>query len=296
MKTTTALGFVILGTCVALLTGCAHTVPSELVNARAAYQRVSNGPAARLVPAEVHKAKVALAAAERSYEDDAGSYQTRDLAYVAHRKSQIADALGGIAADQHTGETAKAAFSSMQGDLLDKSKADLSDSKADLSDSKRDLNDAKADLTESEAALAQARAELMLALAKLAAVREDDRGIIITLQDDVLFKSGKSYLLPQAQVRLDQVGEALMSNNNRKIVVEGHTDSNGSDAYNKRLSQQRADAVRGYLVKRGHPAHMILATGMGESAPVADNGTPEGRANNRRVDIIIHKDRFAGGN
>lgn len=289
MKTTTRFGFIMLGASFAMIAGCAHTVPDELQNARMAYDHASSGVAVQLVPAEVHKAQVALAAAERSFRNDPDSYRTRDLSYVAQRKAQMATALGAIAANRRSGDAAKADYTNLQGEMLEKSKTALTDSKSDHEDT-------KADLSASEAELAQARVDLMLALAKLAAVREDDRGIIITIKDDVLFKSGKSSLLPQAENRLDQLAAALMTSDNRRVLVEGHTDSNGSNAYNKGLSQRRAEAVRGYLIKRGHPADTIVAMGMGEGIPVADNGTREGRAENRRVVIIIQNESVARGN
>jgi OOP family OmpA-OmpF porin len=72
-------------------------------------------------------------------------------------------------------------------------------------------------------------------------------------------------------------------------VVEGHTDSNGNDASNQKLSQDRAESVRAYLVQRGVKSERITAVGKGESTPVATNDTTEGRANNRRVEIIVQK-------
>ena len=82
------MGSLIMIACAALLGGCAATVPSELVNARLAYQHASAGPAAELAPVDLHKAQEALAQAENSFSQDAKSYHTRDLAYVAHRRAQ----------------------------------------------------------------------------------------------------------------------------------------------------------------------------------------------------------------
>ena len=78
----------------------------------------------------------------------------------------------------------------------------------------------------------------------------------------------------------------------RYLLVEGHTDSQGSDSYNQGLSQRRADAVRDYIVQRGYPADHIQARGKGEANPIADNASPEGRANNRRVEIVIERDSY----
>jgi outer membrane protein OmpA-like peptidoglycan-associated protein len=80
----------------------------------------------------------------------------------------------------------------------------------------------------------------------------------------------------------------------RKVRVEGHTDSKGSDAYNIKLSQRRANAVRDYLIAHGVEADRLVAVGYGETRPVADNGTAEGRARNRRVEFtILEQERIA---
>ena len=100
MMSTASFRIVIVGAAALIVGGCAHAVPAELTSARMAHQRSSAGPAARLVPAELHQAEMALAKAEASFADDPKSFHSRDLAYVAHRKFQKADALASISADQ----------------------------------------------------------------------------------------------------------------------------------------------------------------------------------------------------
>jgi outer membrane protein OmpA-like peptidoglycan-associated protein len=129
------------------------------------------------------------------------------------------------------------------------------------------------------------------ALAKLAA-KEDARGLVITLSGSVLFRTNDATLLPAAQTRLDQVAEALVAKQ-QNVVIEGYTDSRGSQSTNMELSQRRAESVRAYLVSRGFPAEKISARGMGPDKPIAENGTAEGRANNRRVEIVIAKNPSA---
>lgn len=88
--------------------------------------------------------------------------------------------------------------------------------------------------------------------------------------------------------KLDQVAEALKAqDSDKRMVVEGHTDSQGSDAVNQPLSLNRATAVRNYLVSRGVAADKVTAVGMGSTKAITDNSTPENRANNRRVEIVI---------
>jgi outer membrane protein OmpA-like peptidoglycan-associated protein len=104
----------------------------------------------------------------------------------------------------------------------------------------------------------------------------------------VLFKSDTHQLLPIAENKLEQVAAALVDTpDERQIVVEGHTDSRGSNAYNENLSRKRAEAVRTFLISKGISANRIVAVGKGESQPVANNRTADGRANNRRVEIVV---------
>jgi outer membrane protein OmpA-like peptidoglycan-associated protein len=112
--------------------------------------------------------------------------------------------------------------------------------------------------------------------------------MVITLSGSVLFASAKSALLPAAQVKLNEVANALIKEDPlSKIVIEGHTDSQGTAAYNQDLSQQRAQAVRDYLVTRGIASDRITSQGFGLTRSIADNGSAEGRANNRRVEIVV---------
>ena len=112
--------------------------------------------------------------------------------------------------------------------------------------------------------------------------------MVITLSGSVLFTSGKSDLLPAAQLKLNDVAKALTEQDpDSKMVVEGHTDSQGAAAFNQELSQERAQSVRDYLVSRGIAGDRITAEGFGPSRSIADNATPEGRANNRRVEIVV---------
>jgi len=286
MNSMTSIRLVVLGACAVAFAGCAHTVPAELANARAAYQRSNEGPAARLVPAELHKAQMALAKAEKSFADDPDSFLTRDLAYVAQRKCEVADALASTAAEQSSTVKAKDDFSTMQGKIVEQTKADLSQTRTALAASERSGEATAEKLSaEQEARIAADKraADALAALAKLAAVKDEPRGMVITLSGSVLFASNKAILLPEAQTRLDQVAAVLLTTRERNLTIEGHTDSQGSDSFNMDLSQRRADAVRNYLVQRGYQADRMQAHGLGKGRPIADNASAEGRANNRRV-------------
>ena len=266
-----------------LLVDCASVPPAELINARQAYQHASMSQAATLVPADLHKAQVALEIAEKSFKDDPNSFQTRDLSYVADRKSKIAEALATTAAENAATAKANLDYQATQTEILKNTKENLANSENATkikSDQLATEHQARLD-ADNRAAKAQAE------LDTLAAVKEEERGLVITLSGSVLFASDKSELLPAAQDRLNHVADALLTTKERKLTVEGYTDSQGSFSHNKELSQRRADAVRSYLILRGYPGELIIANGIGEDSPVADNATPEGRADNRRVEIIV---------
>ncbi|MCU1281726.1 MAG: Flagellar motor rotation protein MotB, partial [bacterium] len=149
---------------------------------------------------------------------------------------------------------------------------------------------ARAEARADEERAARARAETaMHRLERFATVKEEARGRVITLNGSILFATGTARLLPAARLRLDEVAEALRSERGAHFTVQGFTDSRGSEARNLRLSQARADAVRDYLLNRDVAAERVRAVGKGEEEPVASNATPDGRANNRRVEIIISR-------
>ena len=112
--------------------------------------------------------------------------------------------------------------------------------------------------------------------------------MVITLSGSILFATNKSDLLPSAQTKLNEVAAALNKQDPRStIVVEGYTDSQGTATYNQDLSQRRARSVRDYLISRGIASSRVTAEGFGLTRPIADNESPEGRANNRRVEIVV---------
>lgn len=116
--------------------------------------------------------------------------------------------------------------------------------------------------------------------------RPTDRGLVLTL-GDLLFATGRSELRSGAVRNLDQLAEFLRAHPQRTAIIEGHTDSVGSAGSNLRLSQERADAVKRYLVRQGVDPNRLYATGRGQDYPVAQNDTASGRQQNRRVEIII---------
>ncbi|HMJ56345.1 MAG TPA: OmpA family protein [Polyangiaceae bacterium] len=268
-----------------LLVACGTNMPPrELVDARAAYEKVKTGEAAQLKPEVVHEAKVALDQAEASFADDATSDRTRDLSYVAQRKAEYAAAQGGLAGAVAQRDQATRDLQMLQAQGLQKAQGELSQTRQQLAATGEKLEMEKKARQEAEKRARDAIDKLAVAAAT---VKEEPRGTVITLPGAVLFPTGKWDLLPGAREKLDQVAEALKNQADHKMVVEGHTDSQGSEGSNQELSQRRAQTVRDYFVSRGVPSDIISATGVGQHRPVGDNRTADGRANNRRVEIIV---------
>jgi outer membrane protein OmpA-like peptidoglycan-associated protein len=252
------------------LVGCGTPLPpQELLQARSAYNAASKSAAVQLAPAQLDTAKQALEKAEASFKEDGDDQSTKDIAYIASVRAQIAVAEAGR--EQAVRNKAKIDhdFRNSQLDALDSSKSQLEQEKAARANAEK------------------ARLAAEASLKELANVKEESRGVVITLSGSVLFATGKSTLLPIAQNKLAEVAKALSDQGYKSLLVEGHTDSQGSIDKNMALSQERAQAVRSYLVSQGIPSDKIRAEGIGSGRPVADNSTAEGRANNRRVEIVV---------
>ena len=279
MKTLQSIIPVVLVLCAA----CAATLPAELRDARQAFENARNGPAATLTPAELEKAQVALQEAETSWHEDPYGFRTLDLAYVAQRKAEIAAAKGVIAHELAVKVKAQDELIAAQARIMEQTKSELARTKANAASVAGQLSAEQQAHQDAE----RRATDLQAALARLAAVKQEERGLVITLSGSVLFRTDESTLLPDARTRLDEVAAALLESKDRALLVEGHTDSRGSASHNMDLSQRRADAVRDYLVGRGYPAMNITATGYGSQRPIAENKSAEGRANNRRVEIVV---------
>jgi outer membrane protein OmpA-like peptidoglycan-associated protein len=272
-----------------MLFGCATAPPPDLVSAREAYAHAGASTAARAAPADLHKAKVALDRAETAFVAQPGGEETRDLAYIAECKAMTAEALGGAALGEARKREDRAAFEKKQGQLLAGAEKALDAAALAQIRTSNDLaveKEARSEAEQKAVASDKIATAATDALAALAA-KDEARGKVITLSGSVLFRTSQSTLLPGATTRLDQVAAALVTSRPRRVVVEGHTDSRGSREGNEALSQRRADAVRTYLIARGFPSDKIEAHGVGQDVPVSDNDTVEGRANNRRVEIVL---------
>jgi len=278
--------------------GCATTPPPQLVTARNAYTASNNGLAGKLTPAELHDAWIVLDKANKEFDQHGDTTTCRDLTYIAQNKLALADVKARTELDrQRIAEAVKAGVA-VRDRQVKNTRAALSTTRAQLNEERRDSNAKTAEIEKTAEQLeaerqARVTAEGRLAgamkdLAAIAAIKEEDRGMVITLSGSILFASNKYDLLNTAMVKLDQVAEALKAQDaDKRMVVEGHTDSQGGDRINQPLSLNRANAVRDYLVARGVGSDKIEAVGMGASRPLVDNRNAENRANNRRVEIVI---------
>ena len=145
---------------------------------------------------------------------------------------------------------------------------------------------AEADRQKAEAGKAELRERLRQQLNLILETRETARGLIVNISD-VLFDFNKYTLKPGAREKMAKVSGILLAYPGLKIQLEGYTDNVGSDEYNLKLSQERADAVRDYLLQQSVPADSVTAIGLGKADPVASNDTAAGRQQNRRVDMVV---------
>jgi outer membrane protein OmpA-like peptidoglycan-associated protein len=267
------LGSLFIGAC------ASAPPPRQLIDARAAYNEARLGKAAELAPAELHTAKVTLNSAEQAYQDDPESAETYTLAYVALRTAELVK----VQADT---KSHKAQLDQAQRDLDRLESEEITRTRSELL---RTRNELASERQAREAAEAREHDALQrLAQAAALSVKEEPRGTVIVLPGSVLFTSGEYQLTNEAQQKLGMIANTLApAAKTHEIVVEGHTDSKGTPSSNQILSENRARAVMEFLTSRGVPRGAITSVGLGQSRPVADNASSEGRANNRRVEIVI---------
>jgi outer membrane protein OmpA-like peptidoglycan-associated protein len=264
--------------------GCAsgRAEPKTLVDAREDFIRTRDGIASRFDPTDLHEAEVALERAEQAWRESPDDPSTADVAIIADRKALIAQAQADAMRAEQDAQQATTQLQALRAAQLQSTESQLGRTQMQL-DQKAALAARQAQqLKDLEANLKDARATI----ARIASVKDDDRGMVITLQGEVLFKTGKSDLKPAAMAKLDQIAEALKGKE-QPVVVYGYTDSVGTRDTNLTLSQNRAHSVRDYLVSKGVPQDLVTAQGKGPDEPVADNSSLEGRAQNRRVEIVV---------
>jgi outer membrane protein OmpA-like peptidoglycan-associated protein len=263
-------GAIVVATAAAVIIACGHMEATpRLKEAQAAYDKAAQGPAAQYSPAELATAKKALDQANASLETgDRGLVD--DKASLALSKISLAESVAGTQQAAAQRDAALKELNITRDQMLSKTQ--------------QELNRERQARTTAESQLAESRKDLE----QFARVQDVARGTVITLSGGVLFESGKAELLPGAQDQLSRVA-AYLKNSPRPVVIEGYTDSRGSSSANQSLSERRAQAVSDYLTSQGVPADRIRAVGKGASSPIASNASASGRAQNRRVQIVLER-------
>lgn len=279
-----------------VLGACASTPKSiaELDTARAVVAQVESSPRAGVAAENIAEARKSLDRANRLASNGGKLEDIRFESEIAATHGQIANekiltALAKEEADKGNAQR--------QAVLIE-----AREREAQLRAQQADAAKSQAELAKSEADAARQRAASLEDELKALQAKQTDRGMVLTL-GDVLFDTGKSTLKPGAYATIDRLAQALQGAPDRKVVIEGHTDSVGSDDYNQELSERRAMAVQSALMQRGVSGAQISAAGKGETFPVASNDDAGGRQQNRRVEMIFANqapqntgpDRTAGG-
>ena len=253
--------------------------PRPLIDARKAYDEARLSRAAELAPAELHVAKVSLNAAEQAFEDDPESYETYTLSYVALRTAELVKVQAETKQHKADLDEAQRELDRLETDEITRARSELNRAHSELASERRARVAAESRESEALQKLAQAAA---------LSVKEEARGTVIVLPGNVLFSSGEYQLTAEARTKLSMIADTLRPQaEEHAIVVEGHTDSRGTPLANETLSEKRARAVMEFLAMRGVRSSALTAVGIGQARPIADNATADGRASNRRVEIII---------
>jgi outer membrane protein OmpA-like peptidoglycan-associated protein len=273
---------------VVMSAGCA-SVPDridELDRARVLVERVDRDPMAeRVASAELKQAKAALHRAEAAKDDNADLVAIKHEAYLAGRHAEIAmERIAEVKAREEIEQS-----EALQNKVLLEARAAEAERARALAalrgrDAEISAMEAERQRTRADRAVEHAQ-ELEASLDQLKA-EQTERGLVLTLSD-VLFDTNEAQLKPGATAAIDQLAQFLVEYPKRRLLIEGHTDSRGSKAYNQSLSAKRADALREALIRQNIAPGRLRAAGMGEAYPVATNDTSAGRQQNRRVEIII---------
>jgi outer membrane protein OmpA-like peptidoglycan-associated protein len=254
--------------------------------ARIAVQELERQPAAQTTAsADLAQARQALAKAESGLEERRDLDEVRHDAYTARRHAEIGLQLIAEAESLRAIEAAEARRQEvlLQARTLEAEQAKLR--------AERSASEARQSEQEAETARANADAaidEAYRLAGELSAMeaRETERGLMLTLSD-VLFDTNGAELKSGAELTIGRLADYLANNPERRLLIEGHTDSRGTDDYNEKLSTQRAESVVRALVERGTARDRLQAEGLGEDFPVATNDTAAGMQQNRRVEILI---------
>ena len=248
--------------------------------ARSAVSAAESDPnVTKYAPTELDRARKLLTNAEGAAKEKGAKDTT--AAHYAYLATQMARISQQRAQEQVATARVKSGETERQKILLEARESDANQALAMAQQARSEAMSAKAQVEQSEAEKQRLAAQLENMQAA-----QTSRGIVLTL-DDVLFDTGKAQLKTGADRSIEQIAAFLKENPDRRVQVEGFTDSQGSDDFNLELSQSRADAVAMAIIKRGVDSERVRALGYGEGYPVASNANAGSRQLNRRVEIIV---------
>jgi outer membrane protein OmpA-like peptidoglycan-associated protein len=269
----------------ALVVGaCASTQkPGTLTQAEQLYATLDSTGAERRVEGDMIRAKATIDTAQTAVAQAQGQEYVNGMSAVALRTVQIAQQNDQRVQAQRAADslhearlTKQLALAHVQQQSLEAQNA-VANARAD---SLRKAADA------ANAQLGKAMAQLQSLVTEITNLKETSRGLVISLSD-ILFDVGKASLKPGAEASVRKISAVLQQYPNHQISVEGYTDSQGSDTFNQKLSEDRANSVKQILIAGGVDPVLISSKGFGKAKPVASNDTPEGRQANRRVEIVV---------
>jgi outer membrane protein OmpA-like peptidoglycan-associated protein len=266
-----------VGAMAAAVVACASAPQrsEQLEQARTEIQTLSQDPLAQQAAgADLQSARKSLEQADAALQQKQPPAVVDHLAYLARRHAEAGEAR---VSEARAREQVAQAQDDRNKILMDARTRQLASAQSQASAAQQELANTQQQLADLQA-------------------KKTDRGMVVTL-GDVLFDTGQATLKPGANLAMNRLSTYLSSNPQTKIIIEGHTDSRGSEEYNEVLSERRARAVATELESRGISSDQIQTLGRGKAYPVASNDTPEGRQQNRRVEIVFSdaSGRFAQG-
>jgi outer membrane protein OmpA-like peptidoglycan-associated protein len=244
----------------------------EITDAREAVQRAEDARIASLRKQAAEQQAATVMAKDKAQADAAQSQADAARSQMQAQQAQLQAQQAQLQADQAQAAKAQA------DDARAQAEAEAAEAKAKAAEADKSAQSAEA-----------VREKLKQQLNSVLATSETARGLIVNMSD-VLFDTGKYTLKPTTQISLAKVSGILQAYPGLKVQVEGYTDSVGSDEFNQTLSDKRAETVKNFLVAQGVPPNNITSQGFGKNSPVADNSTPSGRMQNRRVNMVVSGD------
>jgi outer membrane protein OmpA-like peptidoglycan-associated protein len=284
------LSFSLAALAAAAIAGCATTTPvaeQSLQNAHAAYQAAQNDPKVRqYAPGELAQASGALTRADQMQKEGRGDDLISHQSYLATQAANTAREIGLARANQAELANADAQRNKI---LLEARTREAEKARHEAELARAQADSVRASQAQAAQAAQNRDADIARLQAELESVKAQrtSRGWVVTLPSNVLFDTADATLKPGAQQSLNEIARVMREHPEATVTVEGYTDNQGSFAYNRMLSDQRAQAVKQALMQSGVDASRITARGYGQGYPIASNDNPEGRQLNRRVQIVV---------